>query len=343
MKLRHLSVIFWIGACLLATELTLEYRAHERGWGTLLLGGMDAEERAEQTGFGATDAFPFRSAIVPAERRASVARLWFASSSYAQDTRLPVPLVFPNRTAALLTESGLPTETLNASRNGLVINANRRDLVDYGADWAPDIVLLYQMTNDIDRLGRAMHQSAGSSAPEENATAEPIQPGAGDIAASIQAVFEESTLYQQIKSNGTARLTAGRQLAKVLDQRADERFEHDLRGFIAAVRELGAEPVLCTFATSHTRANRDEAPPYIEQFLLRFNLFLSLDAWIDAVERWNGIIVRVGAEESVLVIDLAAVVAGESQHFRDFSHLERSGHELVARAVADALRGVLSR
>ena len=343
MPLRTLSPVLWIAFFLILLEVGLEWRASQRGWGTLIFGEEHAGEAAEATrDFGPTDDFPFRSHIVARERDPLQRRLWIASSSYAEDKRLAASTVFPNRLEALLREAGLAVQVLNASRNGYTTASNLDVLREIGADWRPDVCLLYQMTNDIDWITNAI---LSPGADPELALGPDSQPGAGSAGTPpprgwIEGKSEETTVFSVLKSNLTSRLSAARILLDRLPARADAAFEAYVRTFVDEARSLGARPVLCTFATRNTQATRATLPTEVVLALRRVNLYLSIDGWLDAVARFNAVLRRVALEEGLPLLDVAAALADQPELFRDFSHLYEGGHELVARTLFEGLQAL---
>lgn len=329
MQLRHLRVIFWIGFFLLAVELALEVRAANRGWEALLLGKQIGWQASGDEGYGPRDGFPFRSAVLEPERSAGVQRVWVCSSSYGADLQLEPELIFPNLLGTNLTERGRPTQTLNSSVDGYTIPRNIVDLREFGPTWRPDVVVLYQLSNDIDQIARfGALAASGSVGQGEAADSGPNQ---------LHALVEQTTLYKHLKSTVTSRLTRGRVLRDSFTEADAQALELRVREFVRAVRELGARPVLCTFATSHVRSNIDQLPSEYELNLLRFNLELSLAGWLDGVERGNALIERVAREEGLQLVDLATPLAGHPELFRDFWHMRAEGHAIAARALAAAL------
>ncbi len=348
MQIRHLSVILWIACFLLVVELPLEVRAVRRGWEALLLGKDVGWATSGDARFGPSEDFPFRSLIVAApgapapeaESARDAFRVWTASSSYGADLQLEPELVFPNLLGTLLSERGRETVTLNCSFDGSTIVQNTTDLRAFGPTWRPHAVVLYQMSNDIDQLSqRGAVEGATSPGAAGAAETASESPGAGSGANGnvLQRLVEQTTVYKHLKSIVTARLTKGRVLRDALGPDEVAAFEARLNRFIATARELGAQPVLCTFATSHVRSNLAQLPEEYELNLLRFNLELSIAGWLDGVERCNAVLEHVAREQGVPLVDLAGPLAGRSELFRDFWHLRAEGHAIAARALAAEL------
>ena len=327
MSLRHLKVIFWIAAFLIAFELALEVRASRRGWDTLLLGGGEAAP--EDAGFGPTDDFPFRSRVVamPALED-DVLCVWTASSSYGADVQLTPGTVFPNLLEDELERLGRPVVTLNASVDGHTIAHNIADLGRDGELWRPEFVVLYQMSNDINVISRGLGAYGLVSL------------AGGEVAGGptgVQRLAEETTAFKNLKSQLTARLTKARVLIEELDDEAEREFEQVVLQFLEAVDELGARPVLCTFATSYVAENLDQLPREYEYNLLRFNVHLSVVGWLDAIERFNRVIERIAGERGIPLVDARAALSGRPEFFRDLWHLKPPGHQILAGLIADQI------
>ncbi len=340
MSFRQLAPLLWIVVYLVAIELALELRATRLGWPTLLIGGaMGAigEKQADPT-WGPSDDFPFRSRRVAPERAAGRARIWFASASYGEDLQLPPDAVFPNLAATRLRERGIECEALNASSAGNSVVWNARDLTEFGARYKPDVVVLYQMSNDIDELSTVICGRGWVPSKERKTPA--VEHGPKRVAAEanwLVRTVERTTAFKHLKSVITSRLTSARRLAPTLGEAGEALFEARVRAFLAACRQLDAQPVFCTFPTAYTRATIADTPLEYELNMLRFNEFLALEGWLDSVERFNAVLRRIASAEHVPLIDLAGSVAGRAQLFRDMWHLTQPGHVEVARRIADEL------
>jgi hypothetical protein len=334
MTFRRLAPILWIALYLVALELALEYRAARRGWEALLLGKPAGWAHAGDASFGPSEDFPFRSRRIQPARTPRTARVWFASASYGEDLQLPPEEVFPNRTGELLHELGIACEVLNASHSGDSILSNVEDLAIDGERYRPDAVVLYEMSNDVDRL--AVELCSGGFRPEaapagDAAVTEATTPGWGG------KVLEETTVFKHLKSEVTSRLSKGRALASTLGEEGERRFAQRVEAFLEECRAIGATPVLCTFATAYRAEDARRVPEEFELNLLRFNVYLSTTGWLDSVERFNAVIRRVAGEKGVEVVDLAGELSGRRELFRDMWHLKEPGHRIAATAVSRVL------
>lgn len=319
---RHLAVLAWVALYLVGLEVVLEVRAHRRGWDTLLFGApRDAQDEIE-SGFGPTEAFPFRSRVVPPAREPGTLRVWVASASYALGGNLPPEEIFAVRLVGDLAARGVKAEVLNAGRVAYAIPDSVAALEAGAPLWRPDVAVLYHLSTDVDDLSRRL---AGGGGLEAAAGAEGLDWGT--------RLVELTTLQPLLKEHLGSRVTRWRPLSDDLGTAGAAAFEARVRSFVEVCRRHGIAPVLCTFAVSHDRANPEDLPPHV----FRFNLRVSRRGWHDTIDRWNDLLRRVAAEEGAPLVDVAGALLGRSDRFVDFVHFASAGHGEVSRLLAEAL------
>jgi len=335
-----LKTIAWIVVMLVLLEVGLEYRAGRRGYATILFGPAASAAKTAAGGAGSANApvegptadFPFRSPVVPRERPAGKSRIWFASASYGEDIYVPVRQIFPN-----LVGEYLGAEVRNASNAGHTIAGNTYLLREIGNAWAPDVVVLYQLSLDIDRMARTLrgtaHRNVPGPATDENQAEVPVKPQPNGLV----RFYESTTLYRTVKETVGGRINQQRMLADELGPEAETILRRELADFVAACRELGAEPVLCTFAASNDRTNYEQTAAAARTALFRGDSVLSLLGWVQTIDRLNGVIRDFAATEGLRLVDVAAALNGQPQYYRDFIHFNRRGHEAIAHYIATGL------
>lgn len=330
MTFKYLRIIGFIAFYVVTVEVALEVHANMRGWNTLLLGTHKATLATASShgpSYGPTTEFPFRSRIVPSEKLGGTFRYWIASSSHAEDLYVEPAAIFPSVLESLLQQHGVKATVLNAGVAGRDIGGNAEHLHHLAPTWKPDVVILYQMSLTITQLskrllgGKGMYRKKGGEKAES---------GAGLSLDWGQRMIEATTVYAKLKGHVTGSLGTMRVLSNGLGQKGETAFEQEVQDFVRAVREDGAVPVLCTFATSHTRKDLPHFPYNVVTGIFRYNSYLSLEGWVTTVERFNDIIRQIGAREGILVVDLEREIAGNSEYFRDFVHFTPKGHEAVA-------------
>jgi hypothetical protein len=341
MKLRYLSVLGLTALFLLVLEVGLEARAHRRGFGSILFGqGQvrlgDTNLELPPQALGPQEGFPFRSRVVAREKDPGIVRIWLGSASHGEDVAVPVPQLFPNRMGDLLGDS---VQVLNASRAGLTLGGNARELRETGEDWAPDYAILYGLSMDLGNLSRTfLAETPPSPDPGEGGDVE-VEPQ-GSVSGPftyLDRLYEETTVYAQLKSNLTTLVTRQRVLADSLPQGAFEPFKAVVERFVDAAEEVGAIPVLTTFATSHGWNGPEPLPLAAEKFMVRYNPYLKPSGWVKAIHDLNEVFREVARERDVALIELEPGLTNHPALFRDPVHFTVDGHDEVARRLAAGL------
>jgi hypothetical protein len=338
MKLTHLSPLFWLAFFLVAGEVLLEVRASRRGFETLLFSVPSAEANgttATTSEFGPTEAFPFRSPVM--DPAADALRIWFGSSSYAGDIAVPTDALFPNVVAEILEASlSRPVRALNRSVAGYSVESNVEQLGSEGPAWRPDVAVLYQLTNDLSQLTDRFAVSGG--ADFEVAA---LASGSGDdretigLSGLVQSLYENTTLFAQMRGNVTPYLTRQRFLPDEAPPVTDALFRDRVERFVEVSQAVGARPVLMTLATLSQDATA--IPIDLRNWSGRWAAHISAEGYYATVASWNGIIRDVARNRDVQLIDLAEAMRDQPEWFRDFTHFTVEGHRRVAEVIAREL------
>lgn len=366
MSFRTFRVFAWIAVWLLLAEVALELRAYSRGWPTVLFGDATPPAESSASEYGPTDRFPFRSRIYPERAEDGTTRIWLGSSSYAEDVRQPPDRLFISLAETTLHAKEYDIEVFNSSRGGLTVIDNLRDLTGSHDRWGFDMAVLYQMTNDMDALTSFVFAGQPDQVPvdlglqsflvEEALRADEPSMVTVEIAeqdsrpsinervmSSVQRAFESTSAYAQAKNQITSRLVPSRVLASRLGDDGNALFFARIHAFIDACLERDIQPVLCTFPTSHTAETAHSMPSDSVGNLFRYNIYLSVLGWIASVAELNEGLRAIAAEREVPIFEMAEAVTGRSDLFRDFTHLNREGHEVVSQILAKGLEAVLER
>lgn len=320
--MRYFSPLIWLLLILACVEGLLEYRARGRGFETLFF-GKPAENAGSKDvdlgqAFGPTEAFPFRSQVVPRQRKSNALRLWVASASHAHDSRVPATSIFPSQLGEKLASIGIKCEILNASHPGDSLLENELELRTRGPAWKPDVVLIYQMSTDL----------VGSTRNKPKQTAAPRGLG-GRLVDTIHAFGERTTIYELLKSNVSSRITSASLLDRRLPDGAQERYFDSLNRLVDTSKALGAKPVVCTFCFSHEAS---QLPDDYKLVLLKTAPNLVPGAWPESIATWNQSLLTQNGFE---VIDLAKGTSGHGEYFRDPVHFSLQGHEHIATRLAE--------
>ena len=334
MSLSLLRIILWIGLYVSVIEIGLEVRAYYRGFDTLLLGSFQRAEpetavAAGHPGIASIEAGPDEKR---AQSESAAIRYWIASSSHAEDSYLSREVIFPSVLERLLRSSGIKATVINASHAGMDIEDNTNDLRSRGAQLKPDYVILYQMSSTITSLSKKLLSGSASKTPRDGKDRSNLQNGKKAVDWTVWLV-EQTAIYAQLKGHLTSRLTGKRVLSDSLGRSGDAEFDAKIRGFIAATRNIGATPILCTFATSHVRRDLPDFPDSVTTLVFKYNIYLSLTGWVETIERFNNILRHIAVKEGIVLIDVEKEIAGRHDYFRDFVHFTPPGHAAVASVI----------
>jgi hypothetical protein len=336
---RAFGAVWWTAAFLLAGTLALEARSCAKGGTSVVFGRGAAPEAGPAAGgdraHGPTADFPFVSPVAAREKTPGRVRLWVGAASHAEGYGTTAERTFPNRLPALLRERGRDLEVLDPeSVPGADLRAAEAELREAAPAWRPDVVLVYHLSNDLNGM---IQDLVAGSAPGARAASARAWADAAGPSTPLARAFSRTFVRRWLRQNVTARVASARLSWDDVEPAADVEFERRLRAVVRAARDLGAEPVLATFAVSLSPAEAEDPPHGVRLWLALSDSRLSARGWSRVVSRWNGVVRRVAAEEGLRLADLDAALGGRSELFSDFVHWTEEGHAAAARVVADAL------
>ncbi len=329
---RRVEILLYILVLLTLVEVLVEFRAHLHGWTSMLFGqgraSIVAKRTDSQAGYGPTQNFPFRSLVLNHPGKQQV--FWIASSSMGVHEQLAALVIFPNVFHRILRSKKDGIAVINASRVASGIIQNIDTLAILGPTWRPRYAILYNMSNDINRMSRLMYGPKGENVPR------------GAHLVWALPFLENTTTYALTKKVLSSNLAQRRVLWDGLGEEGEKEFESLIINFVEQSRRLGAEPVLCTFAISHKVESFEQWPLAVKSFLFSYNIYLSPKGWAITIGTFNEIIRKVAQREKVRVIDVYAELAGNSKYFVDFVHFSPLGHEKLGRIFADYFENILA-
>lgn len=203
-------------------------------------------------------------------------------------------------------------QVINCGISGLSTPGQLVRLPDY-LRLQPDLVLEYNAVNDICWL----------LAPQWK----------------LEHTFLQSTLSQSafVRQNLTSLLQPPQpQVDKYLTQLTLAnvfKIVHD-------VRAAGAEMMICSFAHPTLADLTPEERQFLDHNLRRFwNVdYMSLEDYVQLVDRYNELLSKMCQEEHVRLIPLASQLTGGTDVFKDICHVTPEGAELKAEIIATDLK-----
>lgn len=337
---------------LILVEAALEFRAYKRGFHTVLFGSPVANVQTRAGGGDETAAereqrkarkveFPFLSPPVSRIRTADdPMRVWLASASHADDRRFPVETIFPNAACRVVATDGAYCQMLNAAKAGENIDSNLVRFRALAPDWHPDVVVLYQMSVELNRLSNAYfaEKSTGKRDLPEDKNDDDARSSWEDFGGTLERWLEHTTLYSHLRRYVGSTILLQSQLEAELPEEVIRRFERRLESFIDVVREADAQPVLSTFATRYILEQADQVDPDTARWMLRYAIHMSPRGWLRGISQMNAAVLRVATDRGVPVIDFESCAAGNPAYFTDLVHFSRKGHKAMATCMSNALR-----
>jgi lysophospholipase L1-like esterase len=213
---------------------------------------------------------------------------------------------------------GVPGYTLRSSLGNL---RHRIDALD------PDIVVIYDATNDLSQEVRQLAEAQGLKAEGSH---EPSW------------LARHLLLWELVEKN--LRVMLARRDAEsdrgrvVLDEaHLGTRFRQDLTELVEAAGQRGRRVAVTTFSTRlRPEQSADEMKRSAVSALV-YMPFMSLDGLLFGYRRYNEIIREVARDRQALLIGGENEIPGDATHFVDSVHFSDAGSRMMAKRVFNAL------
>jgi lysophospholipase L1-like esterase len=216
---------------------------------------------------------------------------------------------------------------VNAGVSGYTLENIRQNLHYRVAPLSPDVIFIYEATNEITKDTRALAQAQG------------VYTGHAD---DTSWLAEHSLAWYLVEKNLLLkrRQEAARGSTGRVSFQADElaRGFHDrLTTLVRECQALAPVVALGTFAHKVRREQSPEQQLEASNTSLYYMPYMTPASLLDAFEAYNRAIREVARETGALLIESEGAVPGDSVHFNDSVHFKDAGCVLMARCVGDAL------
>ncbi|MEO6709189.1 MAG: SGNH/GDSL hydrolase family protein [Planctomycetota bacterium] len=273
----------------------------------------------------------FRGPLVEMPKPAGRLRLAFlgASTTFCAEATSEEN-TWPARVAAAaaLQRAEGSVDYVNAGVGGYLIEQVRQGLERRVAQLQPDVIFIYEATNDLTKDTR------------ELAIAQDVYSGHSDEDSWLSRV---SLVWYLVEKN---MLLRSRKIGAV-DKRGNVRFEvRELsRNYRARIESLcdaaKARSKLVVLMTFSTQARREQDPA--RQFeacntSFYYMPYMTPELLLDGFDDYNRVLREVAAEKGVLLLDVALAVPGDRRHFNDSVHFTDAGCAAFADAVIRGLQ-----
>ena len=343
LRYKTLRTLLWAVVLLAAAETTVRLRAYFRhGSNAPVANIYESDELlGRRPRPGATldgkyrqlsiNQWGFRGADFPADKPAGTIRVAVAgdSTSFGMEAASD-ETVWPARTMALLNEQAGAAQRydiINGGVPGYTLPTSTLQLTERIASFDPDVVVIYQVGTDL-----AAHARREFSPPSSKA----------DTNQLLGRFAQRNSLLVNLVRVNTAAFRSRRALESRhdrLDQRGIEEYRQRLIHLLDLCAERDWRVILCTCPRSFGDPDAPTDQYTLATSALANNPMLSLKCLNDAYERYNQEIRSVAREWGITLVDLDAIVPRRVDYFSDAVHLTDAGHELVGRAVAEAIVG----
>lgn len=191
----------------------------------------------------------------------------------------------------------------------------------------PDVIVIYEATNDLSQDTRELARQQGLFTGNAD---EPSWLGRYSLAWYLIEKNMQLRATQAMAESGKKRLTYD---PKTLSKG----YETRLRALIEAAQQTGRLVAVATF--SH-KARRDQTPA--EQLKacntsLFYMPYMSVEGLLAGFEEYNRVIRAVARETGALLIEGEETIPGDDRNFLDSVHFTDAGNQMMAERVAQAL------
>lgn len=268
----------------------------------------------------------FRGPLLEIPKPAGRLRLAFlgASTTFCAEASSEAAS-WPARIAAAIPAQvpGIAVDYLNAGVGGHLLEQLQKNLEVRVAPFEPDVIFIYEATNDLTRDTR------------EVAVAQHVYTGHADHESWLSAhsltwyLIEKNLLLRSRKQNASQDL---RHLQ--FDPReVSSKFRARLGALCDAAKARSKLVVLMTFSTQARRGQDPERLNDASNTSFYYMPYLTAELLLDTFEEYNRVIREVALEKDVLLLDVAAAVPGDLEHFNDSVHFKDKGCAIFAEAI----------
>lgn len=216
---------------------------------------------------------------------------------------------------------------VNAGVAGYVLDDIQKNLELRVAPLAPDVIVVYEATNDLTKWTRDLAREQGVYTGHSD--------GEGWLAEISLAwhLLEKNLLVRARQKEAAA---AGGRL--VLDEaRVVPPFRGRLENLVRRAREIAPCVALVTFSQA-ARSGQDEAARAAACITHAYYMpYISHAAVVQGFAAYNRAIVDVAREQGTVLIDGEDAIPADKAHFADSVHFTDAGCVLQARRVAEGL------
>lgn len=294
--------------------------------------GLKVPAPSQNVGRWHINALGFRGDEIALEKPPGAVRIAFlgASTTFCAEASGDSK-TWPARVCALLAERfpGKRFECVNSGIPGIGIDECRKLLKHRVAPVRPDVIVVYEATNDLSRDTRTLALERGLI--DENPD-------------SRSFLARHSVMIDLLEKNLrlAAREKGSRDGGRLLDFDAatlTEVYRQRYGALLADAKQVAPRVVACTFSTQL----RPDQPPDRQREASNTSIYympyMDPPRLLAGFAAYNAAIRAAAADQGALLVEAALTIPGDPAHFADSVHFTDAGCETMARCVVDAMLG----
>lgn len=335
-----LFTVFLIVLMALAAEELIRYRQSQRMGGVYVIENLYQEDpvlklRLPKPGLKtetiSIDSHGFRNDELVTPKPDHLVRIAYlgASTTFCAENSSNEN-TWPHVTTALLKDK-FPKDKfdyINAGVPGYVSETSLRHLKSMVAPFQPDIITIYQATNDLSQELRDLARTQGiynlSNIEEKSWLA------------------DHSVLWDLVEKNlriinAQNNSKTGQKLLKFDVEKVGLSYKKDLNVLVKEAKKIAPMVVLVTFSVQMRIEQNDEQKLKAAASSLYYMPFMNPNELIKTFNRYNNITREVAKQNNVLLVDAAYKIPGDEQNFNDSVHFKDLGSKNLASIIAPVI------
>lgn len=277
------------------------------------------------------NALGFRGAEMAPEKAPGTLRIAFlgASTTFCAEVSADEK-AWPFQVEQMLRQDnpGLAVQSVNAGVPGYTLASIRRNLEARVAPLRPDIIVIYEATNDLSANSNLAAEAAGITVARDAVESSWLRDN------SLLAYLVHKNIMVMLRQwsadDDTGKLA-------VPSENLTPNYARELTTLVRAARQVTDRVVLLTFST---RMRAGQSPDELKRAGITALYYASHRRPEDLVRdfaAYNETMRRVARDEGVAVIEVAERIPADATHFVDSVHFSDIGATLMARIVAEGI------
>jgi lysophospholipase L1-like esterase len=218
-------------------------------------------------------------------------------------------------------------EVINAGVPGYVAAQSLTNLEARVLPLEPDLVIYYEVNNDLAHDTRALAQREGLLP----ATSTPTL---------TKALSRHSLLFDLAQKNARILLASRSSTRKLgaLPQDLPERYIEQLDAMRRVLAARNVPFVTSTFFVKYRRDQSRETQLRNASIAFYYMPWMTIEGLLDGIDLYNDAIVRYAKSRGIPVVDDRDSIPGDDEHFADWAHFNDAGAALMGRRFAGFLQ-----